>query len=281
MKFSLIMATLGRSREIEVFLEKLKTQTYRCFELIIVDQNQDNRVFDIYSRYNGFFPIKYLRSDRTGLSVNRNIALDNCDGDIVAFPDDDCEYTAETLEKIFKFFDRNKDFGFYTCNTKDKISSDSIFNGPEFNTPVTLKNFMYTAISFTIFVRSGIMQGFRFDEQLGVGAVYGSGEESDLLLFLLKNKNSGFYHAGDFIYHPFKALDAERAFYYGKGYGALHKKAVVSYRLYLVLFSFLFVLLKESFKIVFYPFSPLRIATMKGRIYGFMRYKPAKRLIHA
>jgi hypothetical protein len=140
---------------------------------------------------------------------------------------------------------------------------------------------MYTAISFTIFVRSGIIKGFRFDEQLGVGAVYGSGEESDLILFLLKNKNSGFYHAGDFIYHPFKTLDSERAFYYGKGYGALHKKAVVSYRLYLVLFSFLFVLLKESFKMVFYPFSPLRIATMKGRIYGFMRYKPAKRLIHA
>jgi glycosyltransferase involved in cell wall biosynthesis len=275
------MATLGRSREIEMFLEKLKIQTYKSFELIIVDQNQDNRVFDIYSRYNSFLPIKYLRSDKTGLSVNRNIGLAGCDGDIIAFPDDDCEYSEDTLEKVAVFFNKNSNFGFYTCNTKDKTQNDSIFNSPVFNTPVTLKNFMHTAISFTIFTRSEWIKGFRFDEQLGVGAVYGSGEESDLLLFLLKNKARGFYHAGDYIYHPFKPLDPDRALYYGKGYGALYKKVVVSYRLYLVFFSFLNVLLKEAFKMIFYPFSPLRAATMRGRLYGFLHYKPAGHPDHA
>jgi glycosyltransferase involved in cell wall biosynthesis len=270
------MATLGRSREIEIFLEKLKIQTYRIFELIIVDQNRDNRVFDVYSRYKDIFPIKYLRSDKTGLSVNRNIGLSNSDGDILAFPDDDCEYEEDTLERVFDFFSKNTNFSFYTCNTKDKVKNGSIFNGPEFDSPVTLKNFMHTAISFTIFVRSSSMRGFRFDEQLGVGADYGSGEESDLLLFLLKNKNSGFYHTGDYIYHPFKPLDSEKALYYGKGYGALHKKAVVSYHLYLIFFSFLFVLVKETFKLLFYPASPQRFATMKGRLYGFIYYKSAK-----
>jgi glycosyltransferase involved in cell wall biosynthesis len=274
------MATLGRSREIGIFLEKLKVQTYKSFELVIVDQNQDNRVFDIYSRYSGFFPVKYFKSDKIGLSVNRNIGLANCDGDIIAFPDDDCEYSEDTLEKVFNFFNKNSNFGFYTCNTKDKTQGGSIFSGPEFDVPVTLKNFMYTAISFTIFVRSERIQGFRFDEQLGVGAAYGSGEESDLLLFLLKNKTGGFYHAGNYIYHPFKPLDSERALYYGRGYGALHKKAVVSYHLYSILLSFLCVLLKETFKIIFYPLSPLRLATMKGRLYGFIHYKPADRLTH-
>jgi glycosyltransferase involved in cell wall biosynthesis len=270
------MATLGRGREIEPFLEKLKTQTYRIFELIIVDQNRDNRVFDIYSRYRDVFPIKYIRSDKTGLSVNRNIGLANSEGGIVAFPDDDCEYAENTLEKVFNFFNENSNSSFYTCNTKDKDKNGSIFNGPEFDTPVTLKNFMYTAISFTIFVRSVHIKEFRFDEQLGVGAAYGSGEESDLILFLLKNKKSGFYHADDYIYHPFKPLDPGRALCYGKGYGALHKKAVVSYRLHLIFFSFLFVLVKETFKLVFYPASPQRLATMEGRLYGFIHYKAAK-----
>jgi glycosyltransferase involved in cell wall biosynthesis len=268
------MATLGRSREIELFLEKLKAQTYRTFELIIVDQNQDNRVFDIYTRYNVHFPVKYIRSDKTGLSVNRNIALANCDGDIIAFPDDDCEYSENTLEKVFDFFSNNNNFSFYTCNTKDKNQDAAIFNGPAFDTPVTLKNFMHTAISFTIFVRSEAIRAFRFDEQLGVGAGYGSGEESDMLLFLLKNKKQGYYHTSDYIYHPFKYPDSGRALYYGRGYGALHKKAVVSYRLYSIFFCFLLVLLKETFKIIFYPHSPLRIATMKGRLYGFIHYKP-------
>jgi glycosyltransferase involved in cell wall biosynthesis len=269
------MATLGRSREIELFLEKLKIQTYRNFELTIVDQNQDSRVFDIYSRYRDLFPIRYLKSSRTGLSANRNIGLSGCGGDIIAFPDDDCEYPEDALEKVFNFFNGNSGFDFYTCNAKDKTESDSIFKGPESDAPVSLKNFMRTAISFTIFVRAGRIKEFRFDEQLGVGAAYGSGEESDLILFLLKNKNRGFYRAGDYIYHPFKPLDSGRALYYGRGYGALHKKALVSYRFYSVFFSFLRVLLKETFKIIFYPSSSLRTATMKGRLYGFMRYKPA------
>jgi glycosyltransferase involved in cell wall biosynthesis len=275
------MATLGRSGEIEIFLEKLKIQTYRSFELIIVDQNRDNRVFDIYSRYKDFFPIKYLRSDKIGLSVNRNIGLAGCDGDIIAFPDDDCEYSEDTLEKVFDFFTRNGALGFYTCNAKDKNQGASIFTGPEFDAPVNLKNFMRTAISFTIFVRAEGIRAFRFDEQLGVGAAYGSGEESDLLLFLLKNKIRGAYRAGDYICHPFKALDFERALYYGRGYGAVHKKAVVSYRLYSIFFSFLIVLFKETFKLIFYPPSPLRRATMKGRIYGFIHYKPAGQPGHA
>jgi hypothetical protein len=56
---------------------------------------------------------------------------------------------------------------------------------------------------------------------------------------------------------------------------------VVSYRLYLVFFSFLCVLLKEAFKMIFYPFSSLRVATMKGRLYGFIHYKPIGRPGHA
>jgi hypothetical protein len=95
-------------------------------------------------------------------------------------------------------------------------------------------------------------------------------------LFLLKNKSSGTYHADDYIYHPFKPLNSERAFYYGKGYGALHKKAIFFYHLYTFLFSFFYVLLKESFKMVFYPFAPERIATMKGRLFGFIHYRPVK-----
>jgi hypothetical protein len=56
---------------------------------------------------------------------------------------------------------------------------------------------------------------------------------------------------------------------------------LVSYRLYLVFFSFLYTLLKETFKMIFYPSSPLRVATMRGRLYGFMHYKPAGRPGHA
>ncbi len=37
MKFSLILATLGRDKEVTNFLESLKNQSYKNFELIVVD----------------------------------------------------------------------------------------------------------------------------------------------------------------------------------------------------------------------------------------------------
>ena len=51
MKFSLVMATLGRSEEIKIFLDSLSVQDYKNFELIIVDQNERDILRDIVDEY--------------------------------------------------------------------------------------------------------------------------------------------------------------------------------------------------------------------------------------
>ena len=43
MKFSLIMPTINVTTELKLFLDSLKKQTYKNFELIVVDQNKDTR----------------------------------------------------------------------------------------------------------------------------------------------------------------------------------------------------------------------------------------------
>ena len=277
MKFSLIMATFGRKNEIYTFINSLLIQTYKHFELIIIDQNHDDIVYQIYEEYKHIIEIKYIKSEKKGLSYNRNIGLEQCLGDIIAFPDDDCEYVDNTLEKAVCFFEKNEMFNFYTCNVKDKYGNSSILTGDSYDTEVTLDNFMRTSISFTIFARALSMQNFKFDTQLGLGARYGSGEESDLMLFLIKNKNKGFYHANTYIYHPNSQRSMESLISYGKGFGAFHKKAIVYYRYYFFLPRFFLTLLKESIKIcLFFPQKKERIAVMKGRICGFIGYSVPK-----
>ena len=51
MKVSLVMPTINVTTELELFLKSLKTQTYRDFELIVVDQNEGNEVFEIVKHY--------------------------------------------------------------------------------------------------------------------------------------------------------------------------------------------------------------------------------------
>jgi glycosyltransferase involved in cell wall biosynthesis len=267
------MATLGRKEEITLFLNTLKEQTYKNFELIIIDQNDDDRVYDLYLQYKDIIELKYIRSNKKGLSLNRNIGMNNCTGDIIAFPDDDCEYKIDTMEKVKYFFDNHKEYNFFTCNTKDKSSENKILNSKRKNTDISIYNIMFTGISFTIFIRMDAVKQFRFDEQLGVGAEYGSGEESDLLLYLLKNNNKGRYNADAYIYHPFKVDNASRAFPYGKGFGALYKKAVTVYQYYILFPVFIYLLLKQAFMICLHPSDKGRIASLKGRLYGFIHYK--------
>jgi glycosyltransferase involved in cell wall biosynthesis len=266
------MATLNRKDEVDSFLKTLLLQTYKNFELFIVDQNDDNRVYDLFLQYKDKIDIKYIRSGQKGLSYNRNIGLKECCGDIIAFPDDDCEYRYDTLEKVISFFKANPEYGFYTCNVKDKNGKDSILYGNRADAEILLKNFMSAAISFTVFIRAESIVRFKFDERLGLGAKYGSGEESDLLLFLISNHKRGFYHANTYIYHPNSPRNPDKLYSYGKGFGALYKKAVIFYRFYTLFFSFLLILIKEFIKIILFSPKKERIATMKGRIYGFINY---------
>jgi glycosyltransferase involved in cell wall biosynthesis len=267
------MATLSRKEEVAFFLDSLLKQTYKNFELIIIDQNQDNRIYDLYSQYKDIIEIKYFKSEKKGLSLSRNAGLNNCNGDVIAFPDDDCEYSADTLERIFRFFIDNPHYIFYTCNTKDKNTQRTILKSFQANKEISLFNMMHTGISFTIFVRTAAIKQFQFDEQLGVGAKYGSGEESDLLLYLLKNNSKGLYNANVYIYHPYKVDNVTRALPYGKGFGALYKKAIITYKYYILLPKFIYLLIKQAFMIFFYPSEKGRIASMQGRLYGFIHYK--------
>ena len=88
MKVSLIMPTINVTDELELFLKSLKEQTYKDFELIAVDQNNDDRAYKILEKYEDDFEIKYMKSDRKGLSLNRNRGLLVMDGSIAGFPDE-------------------------------------------------------------------------------------------------------------------------------------------------------------------------------------------------
>ena len=271
MKFTLILATLNRYDELIPLLNSLKNQTYKNFELIIIDQNNNDKIKLLTNSYK--FNMKIIKSKTKGLSYNRNIGLDHAGSDIIAFPDDDCEYESSTLEKVNNFFLNQPEYNFYTSNTREKKSNLSVTSSLPYDANINIYNVMRTGISFTIFVRSGALNSFKFDEKLGIGADFGSGEETDLLLFLLKNKKRGFYSANDYIYHPAKAGIDNRAFQYGKGFGAVFKKAIVKYHFTALFFIYLLYLIKTIIKLIFYRDKNQYLLTLKGRISGFLQYK--------
>lgn len=217
MKVSLIMATLGRHDECAKFLDSLSHQTYRGYELIIADQNEGNFLDDVINKYQEKIAIKHLRLDCRGLSKARNIALPYADGDIIAFPDDDCLYFPDTLEKVIQAFVRTGADVITGCTTHHYGN----ISNPVSDVVVNKYNIWKKSISYTIFMKRSVKEKLHgFDETLGVGSgtQYGSGEETDYLLYALE-KGFKLVNTKDIsIYHPSPVYsNYNKAFLYSKG----------------------------------------------------------------
>ena len=102
---SLVLATYGRSDLIGRFIEYLSVQTCKNFELIVVDQNSDDRVLPYIeqARCAGIAVSHYLM-EKPNLSAARNLGIAHATGDVIAFPDDDCWYEPDVIEQVLTTF---------------------------------------------------------------------------------------------------------------------------------------------------------------------------------
>jgi glycosyltransferase involved in cell wall biosynthesis len=272
-KFSLVIPTLGSFKELEEFFESLTVQTYKKFEVIVVDQNNGDGVEGIIKKFDNILEIKYIKNSIKGLSLNRNIALSYLSGDIIAFADDDCIYRQDTLSYAKMMFDTDDTMGFLTFNWEDKETGKKWF-GTGLPRLIDYRSLYNSGCSFTLFVKKIGEFTFRFDEQLGVGAKFGAGEESDMMLWLLSRGYKGIYNGQYSIFHPNKLqnYDAKRAYNYGLGFGAFHKKAALKYRRYFYLWRYLIYVLRNIGALLIVKQKKYYLAALKGKLQGFIQY---------
>lgn len=283
MKFSLIFCTLGRDAEVELFFRSLTNQSYSNYEIIIVDQNKDDRVLKIYNNYKSFFSeSQYIRSAKKGLSLNRNIAIKYACGQILAFPDDDCIYRVDTLYNVLNIFQQNPLLDVISgTSSPDKISLTSdIFFDPKKLKKLNFNNAFGNAISYTLFFKNvdGVAGSLDFDELLGVGSKYGSTEETSFLFDFINCGKLAARNKTLTIYHPDKDesfTDIPRIINYSLGVGAFaYKYKDISYYLLLRLlvlgpvFKLLICLLFFNRKKLFWNYFMI-----KHRWKGFFLYR--------
>jgi GT2 family glycosyltransferase len=180
--FDLVVATVDRVAELERLLASLEAQTHRDLRVLLVDQNEDDRLESILREERPFDLVR-LRSER-GLSRARNAALGEISGDLVAFPDDDCVFAPGLLEQVARRFASDPALDGLTGRAVDETgrSSRSWARDPK---SLTRENLWNRAISFTIFLRAPLVARVgHFDEQLGLGVAtpWASGEEIDYLV---------------------------------------------------------------------------------------------------
>lgn len=229
--FSLIVSTYGRSIELDNLFQSLSQQTFSDFEVILIDQNKDDRIIDYLTKYQDKMTIKYFKGDSRGLSNGRNQALKQVAGELIAFPDDDCQYGKNLLEQVFHYFQLHSQVGGITGEPYDlqrkpwrsKVASERLGLKPNF--------FLHKGISWTNFVRSKAAKTAGiFDTRLGVGADtrWGACEESDWMIRAMKSGMQFDFLPKIKIYHDYKEDkvwgDEAKILSYARGHGALIEK---------------------------------------------------------
>lgn len=226
MKFSLVMATLGRSVEVERLFGTLANQTYKNFELIVIDQNDDDRVRHLVTQFSDCLEIIYLRSEK-GLSRARNVGLRHVKGEIVCFPDDDCWYQPDVIEYVARRFKAEPALHGLTGCSVDAAGAPSQGRWATEQRVVDRYNVWTCATSYTIFLRADAVRAAgAFDELLGVGSGsrWGAGEEVNYLLGVIGAGMRVCYDPALRIFHPepLRVMD-EKAFsrvkLYNRGFG--------------------------------------------------------------
>lgn len=234
MRFSLITTGGERPVELRRFCDSVAAQGSHLVELVFINQSaMPCRLADAgYS-----FPLTVVEiGHRIPLSRARNIGLKGKLGDVCAFPDDDCWYPPNLLERVDDWFARHPALSVLCTNVFDPVAGRPYGNRPVgIQCPVTFRNLFRLPISVGIFVRTPALRavGLYFDEQLGAGTRLGSGEESEILARLLSQGFKAAYDGSISVYHScddLGSLNPSRTEAYALGFGHLNRRMLLMRR---------------------------------------------------
>ena len=112
---SIIMPSFNTGKYITETIESVLAQSYKNWELIIVDDCSSDNTDEIVSTYLSDDRIQYLKNEKnSGAAFSRNIALRKAKGKWIAFLDSDDLWMPEKLEKQLSFMKSNGYFFSYT-----------------------------------------------------------------------------------------------------------------------------------------------------------------------
>ena len=100
-KISVIIPVRNGADKIEQCLKAVLSQTYKPYEVIVVDGHSSDGTVEIAKK----FPVKILYEDYRTRSGGCQVGIENASGDYVAFTDADCIPKKDWLDNLLKGFD--------------------------------------------------------------------------------------------------------------------------------------------------------------------------------
>lgn len=171
---SVVITTYGRPKYLKRSIKSVLNQTYKNFELIIVDDNglESKYSQETIENVEEFRPyIKFIQhKTNKGANKARNTGIKNSRGDYIAFLDDDDMFFENKLEEINRVIKSNKDVDliYSGANHKNENSNKNKYRfvcSEKLENDILEYNFIGSN-SFAVVKRKKLEEINFFDEQL-------------------------------------------------------------------------------------------------------------------
>lgn len=104
---SVIIPTYNRGKFIKKAIESVLSQTYRNYEIIVVDDGSTDKTGEVLKEFHGRSEIIYLYKENGGVSSARNMGIKKAKGDYIAFLDSDDTWMPQKLERQIEYISDN------------------------------------------------------------------------------------------------------------------------------------------------------------------------------
>lgn|GEM_PF-271466 len=170
---SVIIPVFNASQTIERSLESIENQTYKNFEVILVDDGSTDDSSEIITRYiatrgsSSNTSYQLLHQANKGVSAARNLGLRNATGSLVALLDADDEWLPEKTEKQLAILQNDSQIDLIGTNFNNGVIFFSGYAKTKKLHLVTLKQLLYKNFFATptiIFKREIVEKDIFFNE---------------------------------------------------------------------------------------------------------------------
>lgn len=145
---SVVIPLYNKEASIAHTLECVLEQTYKDFEVVVVDDGSTDKSASIVEQFTDS-RIHLLRQPNGGVSSARNTGIKEANGEFVAFLDADDEWDVDYLDTQNRLIQKYSDCILFATNyrvkKKDGMSKDSIFKGLNINEDGILTNYFEVA----------------------------------------------------------------------------------------------------------------------------------------
>jgi GT2 family glycosyltransferase len=194
---TVVISTRNRSDAVLMALRGVLANDYPNFELIIVDQSDDDRTANAVQPFLADPRLRYVRSSTTGITGGRNRGIALARSDLIVMTDDDCEIPKNWLREFAQAFALDPNIGVVYGSVLPVAHDPAtgfvvsyVRNGPMLARSMREKHLVEGAAA-CMGMRLSVWKTLGgFDEMLGIGSPLKAAEEKD---FSIRALLAGFY----------------------------------------------------------------------------------------